>query len=353
MQQSSVHSYQFSWFDWFCLWYPPGWLILFNRHWQHYQPNPDGWNWLEYGLFLIPGGFYLALLMRWLRLGCRLPRASDTQFNPHYQQAFRDEVLTPILKYYFRAELHQVENLPQTEPLIVAMNHAGMCFPWDFIGLAYLLSQARGWVVKPLAGVSLFEHPWVLWWLPPGWSQVLGGIPSQAKDFETAVAQKNTVLYAPEGLRGPGKGFFKRYQLETFHSSFIELSDRYGIPILPVACIGNEFLHPLTINLKKLAKRFYLPFLPISPLMPIFILFPSMGVWAMRSRLQYHIQPLYQPGTEAELVQIDKTSSGEMRSALLRPASLTRSLAYREAQQLREKLQSTITQLLSKRGHLG
>jgi hypothetical protein len=114
----------------------------------------------------------------------------------------------------------------------------------------------------------------------------------------------------------------------------MELSDRYCIPILPVACIGNEFLHPLTINLKKLAKRFYLPFLPISPLMPIFILFPSMGVWAMRSRLRYHIQPLYQPGTEAELVQIEKTSSGEMRSALLRPASLTRSLAYREAQQL-------------------
>jgi 1-acyl-sn-glycerol-3-phosphate acyltransferase len=94
--------------------------------------------------------------------------------------------------------------------------------------------------VKPLAGVSLFEHPWVLWWLPPGWSQVLGGIPSETKDFEAAVAQKTTVLYAPEGLRGPGKGFFKRYQLETFHPSFIRLSDRYHIPILPVVCIGNE-----------------------------------------------------------------------------------------------------------------
>ena len=99
MQQS----YRFTWFDWFCLWYPPGWLILFNRHWQHYQQNPDGWNWLEYGLFLIPGGFYLALLMRWLRLGCRLPRREVAPFNPNYQQAFRDEVLAPIVKYYFRA----------------------------------------------------------------------------------------------------------------------------------------------------------------------------------------------------------------------------------------------------------
>jgi hypothetical protein len=147
---------------------------------------------------------------------------------------------------------------------------------------------------------------------------------------------------------GPGKGFFKRYQLETFHPSFMELSDRYCIPILPVACIGNEFLHPLTINLKKLAKRFYLPFLPISPLMPIFILFPSMGVWAMRSRLRYHIQPLYQPGTEAELVQIEKTSSGEMRSALLRPRFPNAIAGLPRGTTTREKLQSTITQLSSK-----
>ncbi len=73
--------YQFTWFDWFCLWYPPGWLILFNRHWQRYNSDPDGWNWLEYSLFLIPGGFYVALLIRWLRLGCRLPRPQNEQFD--------------------------------------------------------------------------------------------------------------------------------------------------------------------------------------------------------------------------------------------------------------------------------
>ncbi len=349
MQQSSIPSYRFTWFDWFCLWYPPGWLILFNRHWQHYQPDPDGWNWLEYALFLIPGGFYLALLIRWLRLGCRLPRSSVEQFNPDYQQAFRDEVLAPIVKHYFRAQLQQIENLPQTEPLIVAMNHAGMSFPWDFLGLAYLLSQTRGWVVQPLANISLFEHPWVIWWLPPGWSQVLGGVRAELDEFEAAVTHKTVLLYAPEGLRGPAKGWSKRYQLETFHPSFIHLSDRYHIPILPVVCIGSESLHPWAFNLKKLAKRVYLPFLPLSFLMVVFALFPSMGVWAMRTRLSYHIQPLYEPWTEdvleAEAVQKPKTSSQKMRSPLL--VGGTRSHTYREAQRLREKLQRQINQLLS------
>jgi len=71
MQKSSVHCYRFTWFDWFCLWYPPGWLILFNRHWQHYYAIPMVGAGILFLLFLVD---FIALLIRWLRLGCRLPR---------------------------------------------------------------------------------------------------------------------------------------------------------------------------------------------------------------------------------------------------------------------------------------
>ncbi|MEH2387573.1 MAG: 1-acyl-sn-glycerol-3-phosphate acyltransferase [Nostoc sp.] len=339
--------YIFSWFDWFCLWYPPGWLILFNRHWQHYQSDPDGWNWPEYGLFLIPGGFYLALLSRWLRLGFRLPRKEVGEFDPKYQQAFSEEILNPIVKYYFRGELQQVENLPSTGTLIVAMNHAGMCFPWDFLTLGYLLSEAKGWVIQPVASTALFEHPWVIWWLPPKWSQVLGGVRAELDDFETAIAAPavpsklrvasgregiapgKILLYAPEGMRGPLKGWKKRYQLEKFDVSFIKLSDRYQIPILPVVCIGSESLHPWTVNFPKLQRLVKLPFLPFSPLMLVLILFPSMGIWAMRTRLRYFIQPLEQVGL--------KTDSNKGRLAI-----------YQRAQELREKLQTKITLMVNK-----
>ena len=314
--------YQFNWFDWFCLWYPPGWLILFNRHWQHYHSDPDGWNWLEYLLFLIPGGFYLALLIRWLRLGCRLPRPQSEQFNLSYQQHFREEILAPIVERYFRAQLHQSENLPATESFIVAMNHAGMCFPWDFLSLGYLLSTNQpGWVLQPLADVSLFEHPWLIWWLPPGWAKVMGGVRAEMDDFEQAVEQKTILLYAPEGLRGPSKGWSKRYQLETFDLSFMRLSEVSSIPILPVICMGNEYLHKWAINIKSLARRVKLPFLPISPLKFVFVLFPSMGVWASRSKLDYYIQPIYKT----------EPAPGKVRSHF-----------YKQAQELREKMQNII-----------
>ncbi|MBF2065019.1 MAG: 1-acyl-sn-glycerol-3-phosphate acyltransferase [Calothrix sp. C42_A2020_038] len=292
VQNFSNEGYKYSWFDWFCLWYPPGWLVLFNRHWQHYNSDPDGWNPFEYGLFLIPGGFYLAVLIRWLRLGCRSPREEQSEFNPYYQQAFRQEVLAPIVNKYFRAELKQIENLPASEPLLLIMNHAGMCFPWDFITLAYLLSEKRNWTVRPLTGVALFEHPWIVWWLPRGWSNVLGGVRAEFKAFENAVKERTVILYAPEGLHGPKKGWVKRYQLQNFNISFVQLSQRYQIPILPIICIGNENLHPFAINIRKIQKIFKLPFLPISPLMFLLFLFPSMGVWAMPTRLHYYIQKI-------------------------------------------------------------
>jgi len=333
LEQNINRGYKFSWFDWLCLWYPPGWLILFNRHWQHYHQDPDGWNWLEYLLFLIPCGFYVALFSRWLRLGCRSPRTEAEEFNPNYQQAFREEILAPIVQHYFRGELHQVENLPSTGPMIVAMNHAGMCFPWDFISLGYLLGQTRGWVAQPIAEGSLFEHPWMVWWLPPKWSQVLGAVRADLSDFEAAVAQGKILLYAPEGIRGPCKGWRQRYQLQKFDLSFVQLSDRYHIPILPVVCIGSESLHPWTINLKKLRKLFKLPFLPISPLIFALIVFPSMGVWAMRTRLHYFVEPVEKLNDKV----FDCVSSQE------------RKLVYQRTKQFQQRLQFRVNQLLNKK----
>jgi 1-acyl-sn-glycerol-3-phosphate acyltransferase len=336
LDESASRAYRFGWFDWFCLWYPPGWLILFNRHWQHYHDDPDGWRGLEYLLFLLPAGFYLAWLIRWVRLGFRAPQAGVKDVAPGYQEAFRDEILAPILTHYFRAELNGIERLPKTGPLLITMNHAGMCFPWDFIGLGWLLSQQRNWTVQPLAHGLFFDHPWLRWWLPLGWSAMLGGVRAERSNFEQALATakaNDVVLYAPEGWRGLVKGWSHRYQLTTFDPSFIQLSDRHHIPILPVLCQGNESLHPWAINFKTVARWVKLPLFPVSLLMVAFVLFPSMGVWAMRSRLRYSVQPLWQPEVEPDATTEERHK---------------RSHTYQQAQQLRASMQTQLDQLLDR-----
>jgi 1-acyl-sn-glycerol-3-phosphate acyltransferase len=333
-------SFSFGWFDWFCLWYPPGWLILFNRHWQHYKPDPNGWRSLEYSLFLLPGGFYLALAIRRSRLAIKqflhpaqtslTPKISP---DPAYQQAFRDEILQPIVQHYFRGTLSQLEHLPETAPLIIALNHTGMCFPWDFVTLAVLLGNQRNWNIQPLAHPLFFDHPWLKWWLPAGWAQALGGIRADRESFAAAIKpnatmRQNIVLCAPEGWRGIAKGWQKRYQLAAFDSSFVGLSLRDRVPIVPIVCLGSEYLHPWAINVKWLARRFNMPIFPLSPLMPIFILFPSMGIWAARSQLNYYIQPVWQPWQDIHPKK-----------------NLRQTVIHRLAISLRSRLQAILTQI--------
>jgi len=333
----AAQPYQWSRFDWFCLWYPPGWLILFNRHWQHYHADPDGWNGLEYGLFLIPGGFYLALLLRWLRLGGRAPRSVAPVVDLDYQQAFRREVLRPIVHHYFRAELQRVDLLPATGGLIVVLNHAGMCFPWDMISLGVLLSEQRNWLPLPVSHSLFFDHPWLRWWLPAGWAESLGGVRAERPAVETAVAALRSVsaaaspepvlLYAPEGWRGLAKGWRQRHRLQVFDANVIRFSHRYQVPILPVVCLGNEFLHPWTWNVRRLARWFGMPLFPVSGLLLLFLLFPSMGVWANRTRLRYVLQPVQQPWQQL-------------------PSQPDRATLYAAAQQLRQQLQQQLDQLI-------
>lgn len=310
--------------------------MLFNRHWQHYKADPNGWRWTEYPLFLLPGGFYLALVIRWIRLAlrrsplpaaCPLPPPTDAA----YQHLFRQEVLTPIVRRYFRAELVAAQPIPPDTPLIITLNHAGMCFPWDFLCLAWLLSEQCHWFVHPLAHPLFFDHPWLKWWLPAGWAECLGGIRAEPENFEAAIAQGGVMIYAPEGWRGLAKGWQHRYQLAKFDASFIRLSLKYQVPILPVICMGSERLHPFALNIKAIANWVKMPLFPLSPLIPIFLLFPSMGIWASRSRLQYYLQPLWHPWK-------DQPSQAGTRQ----------SQRYQLAQQLRSQLQGVINHLRSK-----
>ncbi|MCY7275257.1 MAG: glycerol acyltransferase, partial [Phormidesmis sp. CAN_BIN44] len=126
-------------------------------------------------------------------------------------------------------------------------------------------------------------------------------------------------------------GWHDRYNLATFDTSFVRLSVRLQVPILPVICLGNEYLHPWTFNSKRLARWLKMPLLPVSPLLLVFVLFPSMGVWAMRTRLRYYLQPVQHPWQRLPLH--DKSE---------------RSYTYHQAEDLRSAMQKELDRLRDK-----
>jgi 1-acyl-sn-glycerol-3-phosphate acyltransferase len=80
----------------------------------------------------------------------------------------------------------------------------------------------------------------------------------------------DAILVFPEGVRGLGKLWPKRYQLQEFGLGFMRLALETKAPIVPVAVIGAEEQAPGLFNLQPLAKMLGFPYLNVTPtLLPL------------------------------------------------------------------------------------
>jgi len=323
----SSNRFESSWFDEFCLNFPPGWFVFIHRHWSHYHPGDEGFTPAELVLMLLPGGFYLALLLKILRRGAETSEKGEAEFDKGYQDAFRREVLPLLLERQVKLEAHNLEQLPENGPVAILVNHAGMAFPWDIVALAYLIQEQTGAKVQPLAHESLFEHPFLKLLFPEGWLQALGGVRANRESLKNALKEDSVLIVAPEGARGPAKGWSKRYQVQPFDPAIVVLSRRLGIPLFVVVCVGSEEVSPLAENWEWAAEILGLPIIPISPMTIIGILYPTLLIWGLPTTLEYFVE-------------------GEVKGD-----DISRSVrkAYQEAQALREFVQKRIDEVLGLR----
>jgi 1-acyl-sn-glycerol-3-phosphate acyltransferase len=80
----------------------------------------------------------------------------------------------------------------------------------------------------------------------------------------------NLVGVFPEGLRGVGKNYRDRYRLAHFgRGGFVRLARTAQVPIIPVAIVGAEEIHPLLGKLTRIAQPLGLPYIPITPTFPL------------------------------------------------------------------------------------
>ena len=83
--------------------------------------------------------------------------------------------------------------------------------------------------------------------------------------------EQQLTLVFPEGTKATGKLIGDRYKLRRFgRGGFVEIAMRAGVPVVPIAIVGNEEAMPILWKSKGLAKLLNVPYAPLTANMFVF-----------------------------------------------------------------------------------
>ncbi|MCP4441746.1 MAG: glycerol acyltransferase [Aureispira sp.] len=222
----------------------------------------------------------------------------DEHFRLEFVRAINEAFFDVIVDSYFRPQFIGFDEMPERNdpdhPVILASNHSGMAFPWDamifgcsmFKRFDYDPNKMFRVIVSPMLSNTPMMHPF---FFKHAW-KMAGGIDANFLNFETMMEYPDGhLLIYPEGVPGIGKGFNRKYELQRFATSFIRMSLKHRVDILPYATVNAEYVAPLMYSfepLNKLVNKIGMPFLPIGPL-TLFLIFPFAFYLAFPANMHF------------------------------------------------------------------
>ncbi len=182
---------------------------------------------------------------------------------------FYDEIF-PAVEWlhdrYFRVTTTGAENVPESGRVLVVANHSGT-LPYDAAMLATTvrIHHPMRRHLRPLVENFVYYMPYL------GRFMARAGAVRACQENATALLEADqAVLVFPEGVKGVGKLYKKRYRLQRFgRGGAIKLALRTGSPIVPAAIVGAEEAMPLVGKVTWLAGPLGIPYIPITPTLPL------------------------------------------------------------------------------------
>lgn len=168
-------------------------------------------------------------------------------------------VLNGIYYDYFRVEVDGIENIPMDGPAMVVANHGGAALPYDaaMLALAVLNEAPRPRRVRVSATEIFNMLPWV-----SHMYRKVGAVYATHEDARHLLERGAMLGVFPEGESGFMKPVWQAYHVQRFgRGGFVQLAEQTGTPIVPVAILGAEEVHPAVAVSKRLAQlvRFIFP----------------------------------------------------------------------------------------------
>ncbi len=187
-----------------------------------------------------------------------------------------------LYQKYWRVETEGLSNIPDSGRALIVGNHSGT-LPFDgvMIATATRLHHPAQRVSRALIEDMLGTLPF----LAPFFARV-GAVRACQENAERLLRNDELVVVFPEGVKGAGKYYRHRYQLQRFgRGGFIKLCLRTNSPLIPVAVIGSEEIYPIIAKADWIGKPLGLPYTPMTPTFPwlgLLGLVPLPSKWRIR-----------------------------------------------------------------------
>lgn len=209
---------------------------------------------------------------------------------------------------YFRVETNGIEHVPAKGPVLIIANHSGQ-LPIDGTLIAYAVANRNKHPRYPRAMIERF-FPTVPFL--GNFLNQLGAVLGDPINCARMLENDEAVIVFPEGVRGSGKLFKDRYQLQRFGSGFVHLAMKHNTPIVPVGVVGCEESIPAIANIKPLAKMLGVPYVPVA--LPF--VFPSKVILSFGKPIYFENEDLTEEQVTRRVEKVKTSINGLIAKGL-------------------------------------
>jgi 1-acyl-sn-glycerol-3-phosphate acyltransferase len=190
------------------------------------------------------------------------PRVSDVDEwgRSEHARAIARRLFEPAYSRWFRVEWEGLEKIPTRGGALLVANHAG-AIPIDAPIIMHGIEKE---LQRPVYGMAdyFFRTIPVVGTL---WSRG-GGVPARPDNAYRLLHDRGELaLVFPEGIKGSSKRYTDRYRLRRFgRGGFVEIAMRAGVPVIPIAVIGVEETMPVITQVPVLPSLLGVPYVPLT-----------------------------------------------------------------------------------------
>jgi 1-acyl-sn-glycerol-3-phosphate acyltransferase len=241
-------------------------------------------------------------------------RLNDWGRSERIEGIFDQTLVEFFYRYWFRAEVEGIENVPASGGALVVSNHSG-ALPPDAAMLAKAIREEHP---HPRPLNITVEHFFKGY---PGFSALLpkiGCVAAHPANVHRLLHdEEQLVLVFPEGRKGTEKLYKDRYRLRRFgRGGFVEAAMRAQAPIVPACVVGAEESAPVFAQVGLLKRVTGLLYFPITPTFPHFGVLGMLGYLPAKFKLRF-LEPIeFGPGDSHEDKALVQTVAHEVRARI-------------------------------------